>query len=78
MSAASNYLGSQKYVVTGITRVVTMITLEVTRTIYEVTAITVGSPGDYIYHVTTQVVTGCTWVTTPNLVKMTTFSFQWW
>ena len=34
--------------------------------------------GDYLgCHVTTQVVTGCTWVTTPNLVKMTTYSFHW-
>ena len=33
--------------------------------------------GDYqCRHVTTQVVPGCTWVTTPDLVKTTTFSFQ--
>ena len=32
--------------------------------------------GGHVISVTTLVVTGCTLVTTPNLVKMTTFSFQ--
>ena len=35
-----------------------------------------GSPSDYI-SLTTLVVTGCTDLTMPNLVKLTTFSFQY-
>ena len=48
MSAASNYLGSERYVVIRTTMVVRMITKEVTWTTLEVTTTTYGNRRDYL------------------------------